>query len=912
MSANPVVRLAQSFMQRASRLWLKLALLAAGAIALGWFLVRVIPKPSRASYPCQRAAFPLASGFVLWLSASMAGLFALSRLRRGLPRLRFVTAALSFAAIAVWSVSTVALPGTAAEPSSAAAPAAKPVPPAPKWDWQPDAINAPIGVARGIFPGRVVWTRDAAATKWAGNWKQNFDQWWTDENTDQARVDAMVSATLHHLTGASTDEEAWEAIFKYYNLKSRGMDRRGYQPGEVVAVKINLNNCEGPNKVDNKIDASPHMVLAMVRQLVNRAHVAPRDIVVYDAKRWAFPAMLTKVWSEFKDVRFVQEKTPNGSQPKNPGYGDFHGLESADWVEGVAYSADSFKDAKLIPKQIFDATYLVNFALLKAHSFPYNTMENGDNGQTAVTMTGKNHFGSIKGTPELHADINTTQKGTPHAYSPMVDLAASPNLGGKTILFMLDGLYVGRKWRSYPQHFPNPPFNNRVEPYENPDWPACLLASLDGVAIDSVGLDILYSQTKNNTDPVNNEPRILIRENADDYLHEMADPQHAPSKTAYMQNGKPIASLGVHEHWDSDATRNYSRNLDPVNGKGIELVYLPLGGSKDSPVPDPMAKKPAAVTVAHEPYSPEVLPGRGLAQHDFLYAGEWDTRKPAEQSMFIVRGGKIVWHYFIPIKSRSGGIQEFDDVSLLPNGNVIFSRMGGAGIVSPEKKLVWNYDAPPGTEVHSAQYLGKDRVLIMRNGTPAQAMIFNIATNTVEKEIPIPTTVKGTHGQFRHIRMTPAGTILVPHMSEGKVVEYSLDGKEVWSVQAASAWAAVRLKNGNTLISGDAKSYVREVNPKGETVWEFTQADAPGIKLFNIQGANRLANGNTLICNWCANGAKNLAEWPTTVQVLEVTPDKKIVWALRSWTPPTDLGTATSIQLLDEPGTPDRPGDQYR
>jgi hypothetical protein len=51
-----------------------------------------------------------------------------------------------------------------------------------------------------------------------------------------------------------------------------------------------------------------------------------------------------------------------------------------------------------------------------------------------VTMTGKNHFGSIKGTPELHGAINTNRQGTPHAYSPIVDLAASPNLGAKTIL----------------------------------------------------------------------------------------------------------------------------------------------------------------------------------------------------------------------------------------------------------------------------------------------------------------------------------------------------------------------------------------------------------------------------------------------------------------------------------------------
>jgi hypothetical protein len=43
-----------------------------------------------------------------------------------------------------------------------------------------------------------------------------------------------------------------------------------------------------------------------------------------------------------------------------------------------------------------------------------------------------------------------------------------------------------------------------------------------------------------------------------------------------MQAGKPVASLGVFEHWDSDTTQQYSRNKDPRNGKGIELIYLPI------------------------------------------------------------------------------------------------------------------------------------------------------------------------------------------------------------------------------------------------------------------------------------------------------------------------------------------------
>jgi len=48
----------------------------------------------------------------------------------------------------------------------------------------------------------------------------------------------------------------------------------------------------------------------------------------------------------------------------------------------------------------------------------------------------------------------------------------------------------------------------------------------------------------------------------------------------------------------------------------------------------------------------------------------------------------------------------------------------------------------------------------------------------------------------------------------GKVVEYDKEWKPIWSVDAPSAWAAVRLKNGNTLISGNQHGYVRELNPK--------------------------------------------------------------------------------------------------
>jgi hypothetical protein len=192
-------------------------------------------------------------------------------------------------------------------------------------------------------------------------------------------------------------------------------------------------------------------------------------------------------------------------------------------------------------------------------------------------------------------------------------------------------------------------------------------------------------------------------------------------------------------------------------------------------------------------------------------------------------------------------------------------------------------------------------VLIMQNGNPAKLMVVNKVTNKVEKELTLPTRVStGTHGQFQHIRMTQAGTFLVAHLDLGKVVEYDRDGKELWSVPAPSVWAAVRLKNGNTLLSGNQHGYVREVNAKGETVWEINKDDLLGISLF-VQEVSRLANGNTLINNWV--GSAPTADWPKIVQLIEVTPDKKVVWALRDW---TTLGPASSTQLLDEPGVAEK------
>jgi hypothetical protein len=147
--------------------------------------------------------------------------------------------------------------------------------------------------------------------------------------------------------------------------------------------------------------------------------------------------------------------------------------------------------------------------------------------------------------------------------------------------------------------------------------------------------------------------------------------------------------------------------------------------------------------------------------------------------------------------------------------------------------------------------------------------------------------------------LTPAGTILVAHLDLGKIVEYDWDGRALWSQDLTNCWSAEWLPNGHVLAATSAVQVVREIDRQGRTVWEWTPADAPGYQFGFTQTAIRLPNGNTLINNWFEHPPQEPEAGREPVQAIEVTPDKKIVWALRSWAPPADLGPATTFQMLD-------------
>jgi hypothetical protein len=283
-----------------------------------------------------------------------------------------------------------------------------------------------------------------------------------------------------------------------------------------------------------------------------------------------------------------------------------------------------------------------------------------------------------------------------------------------------------------------------------------------------------------------------------------------------------------------------------------------------------------------------IASGQGLKQFDFFYAGEAKSR-----NMYIVKKGKITWSYIDTL-----GKGEISDAVLMSNGNVLFAHQYGVTLINRDKKVLWHHDAPEGFETHTAQPIGTNHIVFVQNGNPAKVFVMNIHTNKVVKEFSIPFK-SGTHGQIRHARLTAQGTLLVAHMDLGKVNEYNLEGQQLSSVDVASVWSAVPLKNGNLLVSSN-QNFVQEITRSGAIVWNLQLASLTDYKITSPQIAVPLPNGNILVNNWFNQWSSKLDPHNPPVQAVEVTRDKKVVWAMRSWTAP-NLGPSTTIQLLKDP-----------
>src|SRR5262245_16008675 len=96
--------------------------------------------------------------------------------------------------------------------------------------------------------------------------------------------------------------------------------------------------------------------------------------------------------------------------------------------------------------------------------------------------------------------------------------------------------------------------------------------------------------------------------------------------------------------------------LSSMKSSGWFTAWLLMssGATRAAEAPNAPAAPSTNTAASEYPSPPAVLPGKGLAHHDFLFSGEWDTRK-TNCTMFLIRGGKVVWMYQIPRKDRLNG-----------------------------------------------------------------------------------------------------------------------------------------------------------------------------------------------------------------------------------------------------------------
>lgn len=253
-------------------------------------------------------------------------------------------------------------------------------------------------------------------------------------------------------------------------------------------------------------------------------------------------------------------------------------------------------------------------------------------------------------------------------------------------------------------------------------------------------------------------------------------------------------------------------------------------------------------------------------------------------------GNRLLWH-------RPLG--QVHDLHLLPDGNFL-TQDGWTRLVelNPDKEVVWEYDAATSNrragdgkvEIHAFQRLEGGRTLIAESGP---GRLLEVARDgSIAKELPLAVSKPSPHSDTRLVRKLASGHYLVAHEADQTVKEYDAVGKVVWEFPVplfgrepakghgpeafgGRCFAAIRLRNGNVLVATGNGHSLLEVTPEKEIVWKLEQRDLPGIVLAWVTTVEELENGNVRFGN-CHAG-------PGQPQIVEVTKAKEVVWTFEDF-----------------------------
>jgi len=544
---------------RSFRLPYKIIFFIIGIVSTLWFLIRVIPKPSRAGYPCMKAAAPFMSSFVIYLLSITGSTMLFRRSHHFFKRTRYVMASVAFfSALILFALSGNLFP----ERLSAAD-----IKGAVVSDFP---ANQPMGEELGIFPGRVVWEWDPDATNEnCTNLPDNGgepDGYFLAKNNDQLVINRMMDDVVKKLTGSYDVGTAWEKLFIDFNQR-KGRGAVTYEPGQKIYIKINQGGAGWLTRDSDlaygdswqlnsypNVETSAPMAISVLEQLVNVYGVVQEDIYIGDPNAHILKDNYDQMLALFPDVKYLDR------DPQHADIGRTIIQKTAEPVfiwsdKGTVINADG---AEFTWDIVEEADYLINLATLKAHA------------RAGVTLTAKNHFGTHardNGASSLHPALVSqenwdgpwrTEYGM---YRVLTDIMGHDKLGGNTVLFVVEGLWGGPEAVSKPIKWNMPPFNG--------DWPSSILAAQDAVALESVCFDILKTEFN---DPDDIKLRTPWYGAVDDHLHQAADSKNWPAGIIYDPegDGSPMGSMGIHEHWNNEVDMQYSRNLG--FDYGIELI----------------------------------------------------------------------------------------------------------------------------------------------------------------------------------------------------------------------------------------------------------------------------------------------------------------------------------------------------
>ena len=326
-------------------------------------------------------------------------------------------------------------------------------------------------------------------------------------------------------------------------------------------------------------------------------------------------------------------------------------------------------------------------------------------------------------------------------------------------------------------------------------------------------------------------------------------------------NGKPSVELKD----DPGASSGYlglqlhGNQKMHVQFKDIEIRELPAARQQES------ATQPGKV--------------EGKTTHPILVA---DARKG-----LVVKytpEGKRVWSY-PSHRCLDAWPMEDGQVLMTFNPSKKTEDKGGVRIVDADKKLVFEYLTKG--EVMSCQPLPDGNILVSKNSQGEVDIVDR--KGKVVRNFPLKAKGMG-HRTVRFTRRTNEGTFLAAETYTNEMREYNAAGKLINTIAAPGIFSAQRVGKGHTLISTFYKPRVFEVDKAGKLVWELKPEDLPeDFRARHFGEAHRLPNGNSMICIYSGPTG------PRRVQVFEITPKKKIVWALRD---SEHLGAVTAAKPI--------------